>query len=275
MMLRDFLQLVGLSRSMVKVLKHEGGQILVDQNEVTVRKILAEDQSVEVVFPPEQRGTFLQPEPISLAIVYEDDHVIVIEKSANMASIPSVHHQTGTVANGLIYHYDKQGLDYTVHIVTRLDRDTSGLMLVAKHRFSHSLLAGVKIDRTYQAIVEGKLLIDSGTIDAPIARKETSIIERMVTPNGKRALTHYRTLQTTRFGTLVEVVLETGRTHQIRVHFAHLGHPLLGDDLYGGTVDQLSRQALHCTAIRFIHPVTKKSCSFSSKLADDLVPHLV
>lgn len=271
MMVRDFLKDVAkISRNMVKVLKHEGGQILINQRDVTVREKLQKNDCIQVLFPPEERGKSLLPEPIPLEIVYEDEHLLVINKQAKMATMPSPHHKAGTIANGLIHYYEEKGWQYTAHVVTRLDRDTSGLMLIAKHGYSHSLFQQEKIERSYQAIVEGKLDNQKGTINAPIARKPTSIIERMVAESGKHAITHYHVLRNLANGTYVEVNLETGRTHQIRVHFSSLGHPLVGDDLYGGSLTYIDRQALHCTSLRFIHPITKEQCHFQSALPNDL-----
>src|SRR5699024_6155153 len=138
----------------------------------------------------------------------------------------------------------EQQLPYTVHVVTRLDKDTSGALLIAKHQYSHSLLTrqqrANEIERSYVAIVHGKMDSLKGTIDAPIGRSQDSIIERVVTEKGQEAITHYEVEEQTEISSLLRVQLQTGRTHQIRVHFAHLGHPLLGDDLYGGEKKQLN-----------------------------------
>lgn len=271
-LLRDFLKQIGISRNMLKTLKYDGGQIRVNQKLVNVREQLKKGDCVEIIFPKEERGPALTPEPIPLRIIFEDEHVLVIDKQPHMATIPSLHHQSGTIANGIIDHYEKNDLPYTVHIVTRLDRDTSGLMLVAKHRYSHSLLASEKIERKYQAVVMGKLKHTAGTINAPIGRNPASIIERMVDPLGKHAVTHYQVIQelVNKRATLVNIQLETGRTHQIRVHFSYMGHPLLGDTLYGGNNEEIGRQALHCSSLRFLHPITKEYCSFHWPLALDI-----
>lgn len=275
MLLRDYLRDVqGFSRRIVKGIKFQGGTLAVNGEFVTVRKVLQQGDLVEVSFPQEQHGMYLKAESIPLDIVYEDDDVLVIDKDPNMATIPSNHHPTGTLANGILGHYSGKNINYTVHIVTRLDRDTSGLLLVAKHRLSHSILAdGQKsgdVARQYQAIIPGHMEIKEGTIDQPIGRKPDSIVERMVDVDGKRSVTHYQVLEETAAYSLLHVVLETGRTHQIRVHLAHLGHPLLGDKLYGGDNDVMKRQALHCVSLAFTHPLTKERHTFTSPLPEDM-----
>nr|WP_239585242.1 RluA family pseudouridine synthase [Amphibacillus cookii] len=272
MILREFLrEHVGLSRHMIKVLKYDGGKILLNGQIVNVRERLRAGDQIELDFPKEERGPRLIPEPIHLDIVYEDDFLIVINKPAKMATIPSAHHRSKTVANGLIAHYDHLGLDYTVHVVTRLDRDTSGLMLIAKQRFCHSFFHQQKIERRYQAVIEGKPEKTDGVINAPIARKPDSIIERIVSEDGKPAVTHYQVLRSVKWGSIVDVKLETGRTHQIRVHFAHIGHPLVGDELYGGSTTLVDRQALHCVYLSFIHPITKTRIQLESDWPADLL----
>ncbi|WP_010649975.1 RluA family pseudouridine synthase [Oceanobacillus massiliensis] len=207
-------------------------------------------------------------------IVYEDEAVIVINKPPGMATMPSPQHFTGTLANGLIAYYRSCGRnDSTVHVVTRLDANTSGLVLIAKDRYTHSLFSeaqkAAKINRKYMAVVEG-VPQTKGTIDAPIARKAGSIIEREVNDSGRRAVTHYKKLQELAGHSLVEVELETGRTHQIRVHFSNEGYPLAGDDLYGGTLQLMGRQALHCFDLNFRHPLTKRAIHLQVELPEDM-----
>lgn len=271
MMLRDFLRyIMGLSRNMIKILKFDGGQILVNNELVNVRTRLVIGDQVKVIFPAEKRSPSLNPEAIELDIVYEDDFLLIINKPAKKAVMPSMNYRKGTIANGVIAYYDQLELDYTVHIVTRLDRNTSGLMLVAKQQFSHSLFHKIEIDRHYQALVSGKLLEKSGVIDAPIGRRPDSIIARTVRDDGKQAVTHYKVVRYISEGTIVDIQLETGRTHQIRVHFAHLGHPLWGDDLYGGPVERIDRQALHCVSLAFTHPITNEELYFHSEWPEDI-----
>ena len=263
MSIRDFLRDIGgLSRRILIAAKSEDGKILLNGEKVTVRGSLSSGDVLEVKLPPEPISKWLFPEKLDIPIIYEDDAVLVLNKPAGMPTLPSPLHKSGTVANGLLAHYEKIGNPNTIHIVTRLDKDTSGLILIAKNRLSHSLLAKsqkqFEVHRKYQAIVEGILKDEHGKIDAPIGRKPGSIVEREVTPEGMPARSNYQVIQRLSNHTLVEVELETGRTHQIRVHFSYLNHPLLGDDLYGGKKEHLNRQALRCHKLTFTHPFTKE-----------------
>lgn len=275
MRIRDYLQMVhGFSRRILKAIKFDGGQIRVNGTPVTVRYRLRAGDQLKIDFPPEIKSKYMHPEDLKLCIVYEDADILVINKQAGMPVIPSFQHPTGTVANAVLGYYEKNHIPYTIHTVTRLDRYTSGVMLIAKHRYSHSILSGFlksgKVERSYQALVEGSLLEKEGRIDLAIGRKEGSIIERTVMERGKRAVTHYKVMQEFPDFSLVRIQLETGRTHQIRVHFSHLGHPLLGDTLYGGKSVQIQRQALHCNEISFLHPATKERMRFVSDLPGDM-----
>ncbi|GAB3789792.1 RluA family pseudouridine synthase [Virgibacillus kimchii] len=275
MMIRDFLQSVhGFSRRIIKGIKFDGGKIIVNESPVTVRYQLTAGDKLKITFPPEVKGAYMLPEDLELHIVYEDTDILVIDKQPGIPVNPSLQHPTGTIANAVLGHYEKNDIPYTIHTVTRLDRDTSGLMLIAKHRYSHSILSGLQksgeVHRHYQALVEGRLLEKEGTIDLPIGRKEGSIIERAVMENGQKAVSHYQVISEFPGYSLARIELETGRTHQIRVHFSHLGHQLLGDTLYGGKHDQIKRQALHCVELGFPHPATKDYMQFTTDLPPDM-----
>lgn len=276
MNVRDYLrQVQGFSRRMLIAIKHqEEGGILVNEIPVTVRFLLSEGDEIEVIFPEEEKGPLMKAEDLRLKIVYEDDAIIVIDKQPFMATLPSRHHLTGTLANGVLGHYERKGLTNTVHVVTRLDRNTSGLVLIAKNSYSHSIMAETQkagsLSRKYQAIIEGDIKKDQGTIHAPIDRKEDSIIERMVKNTGKDAITHFHVLDRLADHSFVEIELETGRTHQIRVHFSHIGHPLAGDDLYGGHTDHMKRHALHCFELEFQHPLRLEKLKVRSELPEDM-----
>lgn len=273
-LLREYIKGQGISRAALTDIKFNGGDIFVNEERQTVRYVVSQGDKVKVCFPMEKRSEEMMAESIPLSIAYEDDYVLVINKPSNLATIPSREHPTGTLANGLLFYYDQHNIPSTVHIVTRLDKDTSGLLLVAKNRFVHHMLSQQhkekNVKRVYRAIVHGKLPTNMGTIDAPIGRKVTSIIEREVRADGQKAITHYQVEKSFDDMTLVKVMLETGRTHQIRVHFAHLGHPLVGDDLYGGQADKLKRQALHSAELTFYHPFFKKNMTFHSALPEDM-----
>jgi 23S rRNA pseudouridine1911/1915/1917 synthase len=274
-LLREFLRNEqGFSRRILKSLIYDGGTLLVNNKTENLRYVLQSGDVVVVEFPEEVKGNHMTPEKIPLDIIYEDDAVLVINKQPGVATIPSMNHPNGTIANGVLYHYEKNNITHTIHVVTRLDRDTSGLLLIAKHRYSHSILSATqkqgKVKRKYYAIVEGNLEEKQGIIDASIGRKEGSIIERVVREDGQRALTHYQVVEESPSNSLLEVQLETGRTHQIRVHFSYIGHPLAGDDLYGGKKDKINRQALHCFSLGFEHPDTKEWMSFTVPIPDDM-----
>ena len=218
----------------------------------------------------------IAPIYVPLNIVYEDEDLLVIDKPANMPIHPSMNHHEGTVANGLMYYFKEQGKAFTFRAINRLDRDTSGLTMVAKHLLSGGILSRQvstkEIKRTYRAICQGKLP-EHGTIDAPISRVADSTIERCVDfAHGERAVTHFRRIayNEEKNLSLVELRLETGRTHQIRVHLKHLGHPIIGDFLYYPDYTYCQRQALHSASLDFIHPVTKKEMHFASPLPEDL-----
>jgi len=262
------------SRRILKSIINDGGAVELNGRCVKLNERLNIGDNLVVKFPKEEKSSHMKPENISLDIIYEDEFLLVVNKPAEMATIPSYHHPSGTLANAILAYYEKKCIPYTVHIVTRLDRGTSGLVLIAKHRYSHSLLSSLQkkgeIKRKYQAIMTGILSTDTGIITKRIGRKDGSIIERTVREDGREAITHYKTIKKTINHTFVDIELETGRTHQIRVHFSSIGHPLAGDDLYGGSKDLIKRQALHCNHISFLHPFRQKSMSFSSSIPKDM-----
>jgi len=220
--------------------------------------------------------TSIQALPVPLSILYEDEDLIILDKPANMPVHPSMNHHEGTLANGLLHYYEKQGQAFTFRCINRLDRDTSGLTIVAKHLLSGGILSrqvsNREIKRRYRAICQG-CIAESGTIDAPIARAADSTIERCVDyKNGERAVTHFTRLAYDEKNDLscVELSLETGRTHQIRVHLKHIGHPIIGDFLYNPDYRFCTRQALHSASLDFTHPITKKEMHFASPFPEDL-----
>nr|WP_309101295.1 RluA family pseudouridine synthase [Fredinandcohnia onubensis] len=273
-LIREFLREQQISKTALTDIKFAGGGIFINDNSVTVRHLLMEGEVLKVVFPPEEPSMELLPKNLPLQIVYEDPYVLVVNKPPHQQSIPSRESSTDSLANALLFYYNTTGVNATVHLVNRLDRDTSGLLLVAKHRHIHHLLSEQQkagsLKRAYEAIVHGKLDVNSGTIDAPIGRKDDSIIERQVRQDGQRAVTHFRVIQELGEWTHVGLQLETGRTHQIRVHLSHIGHPIVGDDLYGGKKSDISRQALHCRELSFWHPMDKKELVFRAKVPVDM-----
>ncbi|MFT4412479.1 RluA family pseudouridine synthase [Fredinandcohnia humi] len=273
-LVREFLKEQDVSKTALTDIKFAGGGIFINDHPVTVRHSLCEGEVLKVLFPKEQPSNDLKPENIPLSIVYEDPYVMVINKPPYQQSIPSREAPTGSLANALLHYYQSEGIGSTVHLVNRLDKDTSGLLLVAKHRHIHHLLSeqqksGV-LKRTYEAIAHGNFREEVGTIDAPIGRKDDSIIERQVRQDGQRAVTHFRVLEKHENWTHVLLQLETGRTHQIRVHLSYIGHPIMGDDLYGGDRAEINRQALHCRQLTFWHPMYHKEASFHADVPNDM-----
>lgn len=277
-LLREALGNWRISKRALTAIKFEGGLLTVNGVEQNVRYPLASGDLVEVKFPPEEKSAGLVVEYDPLRIVYEDEAILVLDKPAHQSTIPSREHPTGSIANNVCGYFEQQGLASTVHIVTRLDRDTSGLLCIAKHAHIHHLTGLAQrsgdISREYEAIVHGHVEEDKQSILAPIGRKETSIIEREVRADGQFAHTDVTVLS--RFDiqgepvTHVRLKLYTGRTHQIRVHMAYLGHALLGDELYGGSRTYINRQALHCVSLQIQHPLNGKLLNFSSPLTDDM-----
>lgn len=216
------------------------------------------------------------PTKMDLDIIYEDDSMLIVNKGANLPIHPSMLHYDNSLANGVKYYFEQIGLKKKIRPVNRLDKDTSGIVIFAKNEYiQECLVKQMKqhiFQKEYIAIVNGILEEKSGTIHLPIARKAGSIIEREVCmSNSDDAITHYKVLQEIdSIFSVVHVLLETGRTHQIRVHFSHLGHSIVGDTLYGASSSIIKRQALHAYKITFIHPITKKEMSFSSPLPDDM-----
>jgi 23S rRNA pseudouridine1911/1915/1917 synthase len=273
-LIKDFLKEQAISRTALTDIKFKGGNILVNEKEVNVRYKLKLEDELVLYFPTEVPSEGVGGENIPLDIVFEDDYLLVVNKPPAMNTIPSREHPVGSLANALVGYYDMIGITATSHIVTRLDRNTSGLVLIAKHRHAHHLFSEAQkrgqVKRTYEAFASGIISDDQGRIEEPIGRKDDSIIEREVRADGQYACTNFRVFDQYDGFTHLELQLETGRTHQIRVHMAFWGHPLLGDDLYGGETKLISRQALHCRRLRFFHPFLLDEMEFSCELPEDM-----
>ena len=210
------------------------------------------------------------PTKMPLDIVYEDEWLLVINKPAGIAIHPSILHFDNSLSNGIRYYFDKINLKKKIRPVNRLDKDTSGLVVFAKCEYIQEVLNTCNdIKKEYLCICSGIFKENSGTINKPIARKNGSIIERCIDKSGKIAITHYKVLKEFTDYCVVSCVLETGRTHQIRVHMASISHPLLGDSLYGYSSTLISRQALHCYKIKFIHPITKNKLELTASIPKD------
>jgi len=278
-----------LSRERLKVLTKSGALTRPDGQPVRdpAIKVKGDEKYLLTVPPPEPAHN--EPQRIDLGIVYEDEHLLVVDKPAGLVVHPAAGNRDGTMVNALLHHCggSLSGIGGVARpgIVHRIDKDTSGLLVVAKHDLAHEGLARQfadhSIERLYLAIVSDSPRLLSGTVDAPLARSPANRVKIAIVEEGKgkRAVTHWRRLEVLKGAALVECRLETGRTHQVRVHMASIGHPLVGDPVYGRTRSEhrqllkdlgFDRQALHATRIGFIHPVTKVRLSFDSALPSDM-----
>lgn len=235
---------------------------------------LNDEVQVEI---PQSEKLNVDPENIPIDIIYEDRDVIVVNKSQGMVVHPAPGNYSGTLVNALLYHCtDLSGINGVLRpgIVHRIDKDTSGILVVAKNDMAHKKLAEQlkehSMNRIYNALVEGVIKEDTGTVDKPLGRHPNQRIKMAVVKNGRRAVTHYRVLQRYKNNTLIECKLETGRTHQIRVHMAYIGHPIVGDPVYGYSKQKfkLEGQMLHAKTLGFIHPSTNKYMEFNSELPE-------
>lgn len=228
--------------------------------------------TIDLSFPEDNSN--IAPTKMNLEIIYEDNYILAINKPSGIAVHPSILHFDDSLANGVKYYFDTINLHKKIRAVNRIDLNTSGLVLFAKIEYIQECLIrqmnNSDFKKTYLAVVEGNFDKACGTINAPIARKENSIIEREINKNGQTAITHYKVLKSFAHYSLVQCILETGRTHQIRVHMAHIGHPLLGDTLYGSNQILMNRQALHSYKMEFIHPISKKIITLEAPIANDI-----
>ena len=275
---RTFLKRQGISKKLLAKIKFQGGKIFVNETEQNVLFSLKTHDIVTVVIPDEEPHETLLADEVPIEIVFEDEHVLVVNKPAGIASIPAQYHPRGTMANRVKAYYVKQNYaNQVVHVVTRLDRDTSGLMLYDKHGFAHAKLdQGLQkkqFVKKYQALVSGEVdsLQNHGNISMPIGRDLSSLLKRQVIETGQKAETEYWLKKRNQTCALVDIQLHTGRTHQIRVHFSAIGCPLLGDELYDGSLDLgIERQALHCYSLTFPHPFNNEPLYFQLPLAEDM-----
>lgn len=250
--IRDFLREFGVSAALLTKLKHTENGITVNGEFARAIDRIATDDIL--VISIENSGHMPQKlTDTDVEAVYNDADILVLNKPPMMPVHESRNHQGDTLANAAACYMDN---DTAFRCVYRLDRDTSGLVLIAKNELAACKLAG-KIKKDYYAVCQG-ILNGSGTINLPIKRLNDSIIKRGVSDDGETAVTHWQAVKSNNNSTLLKINLETGRTHQIRVHFSHLGYPLLGDTLYGSSCDKINRQALHCKTIYFTHPITEK-----------------
>ncbi len=268
---RDFLRLrTGFSRRLFSWIKKEG-IILLNGETVETYKCLREGDCLEIDFPTEK--TTVLPEIKPLDILYEDEFFIAVNKPGNIPCHPSVGHRNCTLANYLVGYFTEKGKTCGVHIPGRLDKGTTGIVLAAKNKFIQNEFVKMyrenKVKKVYFGLVEG-ICPEEGVVDAPIARAENSILQRKVSAEGQRAVTRFYRMAVGKDFSFVKFKPETGRTHQIRVHMAHIGHPLLGDWLYGTEKSEYSRHMLHLGEVEFSHPVTGRCISIKASLPEDM-----
>lgn len=251
-LLRNFLRRCAVSTELARAVKFHGSGFFADGQPILANRRLAAGQMLSFELPADGEGVAPQPE-IPVQVVHEDAFALLLEKPPRLAVHPTLNYPLDTLANGYAAWAAAQGRSTVFRPVNRIDKDTSGLVLAARNSYAAPLLAQ-GVEKLYYAIVEGELPLGPGVIDAPIGRQGDSIIGRCVTPEGKPSRTEYTILKAKNGLSLAACVPVTGRTHQIRVHFASLGHPLAGDDLYGGSRARIGRQALHCARQTFRVP---------------------
>ena len=276
--IKDFLQAKGFSGQNIVELKKMKESILLNGVWEYVTCRVKEGDRLSVCIKEEESSEKIPPVELPFPVVYEDEDIVVVDKPADMPIHPSLNNYENTLGNAAAYYFAKQNKAFVFRCINRLDRDTTGLTVLAKHMVSAGILQSQmverKISREYLAIVEGTFEDPEGTIDAPIGRKEGSTIERMVDfENGERAITHYKVLEQKENTAMVALKLETGRTHQIRVHMTSIGHPLIGDFLYNSDNKEMGRQALHAWHLTFTHPITKEEMILEAPVPEDMMTY--
>ena len=262
-----------VSNRLITKLK-QNKSILLNDKATYLDKSLVLGDIVKCTIDFEEESENIIPIKMDLNILYEDDYILAVDKPCNMAVHPSILHYTNSLSNGVKFYFEEIGLKRKIRPVNRLDRDTTGIVIFAKNEYIQECISkqmqNGMVYKEYIAILEGILEEKEGTINAPISRKEGSIIERRIDKNGINAITHYSVIKEENNLSLVKFVLETGRTHQIRLHCKYIGHSILGDTLYGNPSDLINRQALHCHKICFIHPITHKKIEIISEIPKDM-----
>ena len=269
----DFLKKEGFSRHILSSMKNTPNTIILNGERGFGRSVLKPQDHLIVTVPETESGENIIRTKMDLNIIYEDEDILVINKPADMPVHPSAGNYENTLANGIAWYFAEKGEDFVYRCINRLDRDTTGVLVLAKNPLSGALLSAQmkqrQIRRTYLALTDG-IPPERGTVSAPIARMDDSVITREVNwEHGETAVTHYERLAVSNGYSLVELHLDTGRTHQIRVHMKYIGCPLPGDFLYHPVFDRISRQALHSFQLEFCHPITKKTLRFLAPVPED------
>ena len=270
----DFLREKGLSRRILVAMKDNPSSILLNGQQACGRTILNGGDILTVQIPETEKSKTILPVKMDLDICYEDEDILIINKAAKVPVHPSPGNYENTLSNGILYYFQQQGLPFVFRCINRLDRDTTGLLIVAKNHFSASVLNRQmiqrQIHRTYLAVVSGHLP-NEGTVCAPIGRHPGSAIQREVDfETGEYAVTHFQCLDVQGDYSLAQLHLETGRTHQIRIHMKYIGHPLPGDFLYNPDYRHFSRQPLHSWKLKFLHPCSSIPMEFTAPVPGDI-----
>ena len=260
------------SKLRLKLIKNN--KIFLNNKTCDTRTLINPNDIITINLDFEEENSNIVPKKMNLNIIYEDEWLLAINKPSGVPVHPSILHFEDSLSNGIKFYFDSINLKRKIRPVNRLDKNTSGLVIFAKCEYIQERLIkqmeNNQFKKEYLALASGIFTNKKDTIDLPIARKKNSIIERCIDENGQNSITHYEVLKEFNNYSLVRCLLETGRTHQIRVHMKEIGHPLLGDDLYGSPTNLISRQALHCYNLQFIHPITKQIISLNADLPDDL-----
>ena len=271
----SFLRSHGYSRGVIIHLKKTPEGIRKNGVWCYVSEPLEPGDLLTVILDEQESSQGILPVALPFPVIYEDADILVVNKPAGMPIHPSLNNYTNSIANALAYYFQSQGKPFIFRCCNRLDRDTSGLTIVSKHLVSGSILSDMtkyrEVHREYLAIARGSVTPSEGTIQAPLGRKEGTIIERTVDwEHGEDAVTHYKVVKEANGHSLVSLRLETGRTHQIRIHMKYLGYPLIGDYLYNPDMEYMTRQALHSHHMEFTHPITGEHMSFTAPLPEDM-----
>lgn len=261
--LKQFLKNHGFSRRLLK----KEIQVFVNGLQVNLNTFLHPNDHINVILPKE--STSIYPWNFPLDILFEDEYFLILNKKSGIPSIPSIRYPYYTIANAVYHYYLQHHKNFGIHILTRLDKETSGIILIAKHQYIQSLMHHLSITKKYLAFTDKMLDDEQGILKFPILKQENEM-RRIIHKNGEIGITEYL-LKSTKYPIFCyECILHTGKTHQIRIHFSHINAPLLGDTLYGGSNNIIQRCALHCSEISFVHPITKKIILIRCELPDDL-----
>lgn len=275
----SYLKQLGYSSRSLVELKKMPESVLVNGEWVHMNRPLSAGDTLTIQIQENISSEKIPPVELPLDIIYEDEDLMVINKPAGMPIHPSMNNYENSLGNALAWYFAKQNKPFIFRCINRLDRDTSGLTVIAKHIVSAGMLSAMvaakgdpsSFTREYLALVRGNVTPPSGTISAPIARKDDSIIERTVDfQRGENAVTHYQVVTEKNGHSLISLQLETGRTHQIRVHMKYIGYPLIGDYLYNPDMEVMCRQALHSNRLSFLHPITRQRMEFTAPLPEDM-----